>query len=117
MDRSTPIYLISEQYAEDAYGVLIPTTQKRLVYANVSSVSAAEFFEGGRNGLNPELRVIMFGPDYEGEEVVEINDARYAVYRTYQARTDIIELYLERRKGKADIPTPTPPEPDNEETP
>lgn len=117
MDRSTPIYLVKETYAEDNYGVLVPTTQKRLVYANVTSVSASEFFEGGRNGLNPELRIIMFGPDYEGEEVVEINNARYAVYRTYQARTDILELYLERRKGKADIPTPTPPEPDESETP
>ena len=113
MDRSTPIYLISEEYAEDAYGVLIPTTQKRQVYANVTSVSSAEFFEGGRNGLNPELRVIMFGPDYEGEEVVEINGARYAVYRTYQARKDTLELYLERRKGKADIE----PDPDETETP
>lgn len=113
MDRSTPINLISEEYTEDAYGVLVPTETSRQVYANVQSVSAAEFFEGGRNGLNPELRVVMFGPDYEGEEVVEYNGARYAVYRTYQARKDLIELYLERRKGKAD----TPPEPEEPEVP
>ena len=100
MDRSTPIYLVSETYAEDAYGVLIPTPQKKLVYANVSSVSSAEFFEGGRNGLNPEYRMIMFAPDYDGEEIVEYNDVQYAVYRTYQGRSDMIELYVELRKGK-----------------
>ena len=100
MDRSTPIYLVSETYTEDAYGVLIPTPEKRLVYANVSSVSSAEFFEGGRNGLNPEYRMIMFAPDYDGEEIVEYNGVQYAVYRTYQGRSDTIELYVELRKGK-----------------
>lgn len=100
MDRSTPIYLVSETYTEDAYGVLIPTPEKRLVYANVTSVSSAEFFEGGRNGLNPEYRMIMFAPDYEGEEIVEYKGVQYAVYRTYRARTDTIELYVELRKGK-----------------
>lgn len=100
MDRSTPIYLVSETYTEDKYGVLVPETTKRLCYANVTSVSASEFFEGGRNGLNPEYRMIMFGPDYQGEEIVEYNGVQYAIYRTYQARTDTIELYVELRKGK-----------------
>lgn len=101
MDRSTPIYLVAETFSEDAYGVLKPIATKRLVYANVTSVSADEWFEGGRNGLNPSLRVRMFAPDYEGEEIAEINGKAYAVYRTYHARTDIIELYLEKRKGEA----------------
>lgn len=100
MDRSTPIYLIKEEYTEDAYGVLIPTLTRRQVYANVMSVSASEFFEGGRNGLNPEYRIIMFGPDYEGEEVIEYNGVQYAVYRTYRGRTDTIELYVQLKKGK-----------------
>ena len=127
MDRSTPIYLVSEIYTEDAYGVLIPTAEKRLVYANVTSVSAAEFFEGGRNGLNPEFRMIMFAPDYQGEKVVEYNGTQYGIYRTYQGRNDMIELYTQLKKGDQYIeptpdPTPTPdpaptPEPDPEETP
>lgn len=106
MDRSTIIYLISKSYSEDTYGVLQPTTEKRLCYANVQSVSAAEFFEGGRNGLNPELRITMFGPDYEGEEILEYNGQQYAIYRTYQARVDTIELYVQKRKGAE----ATPPE-------
>ena len=101
MDRSTPIYLIKESYTEDQYGVLKPAQTKRTVYANVQSVSQSEWFEGGRNGLNPEFRFVMFGPDYQGEEIVEYNGQQYAVYRTYQARTDILELYVEKRKGKA----------------
>lgn len=99
MDRSTPIYMVSESYTADRYGVLQPTLTKRLVYANVTSVSQSEFFEGSRSGLRPEYRFIMFGPDYEGEEIVEYNGKQYSVYRAYQARTDVLELYVEARKG------------------
>lgn len=100
MDRSVPIYLVSNSYTEDAYGVLIPTPEKRRVFANVTSVSAEEWFEGGRNGLNPEFRVRMFAPDYKGEDTLEYNGEQYAIYRVYKARTDVIELYVERRKGR-----------------
>lgn len=100
MDRSTPITLIGTTYTEDQYGVLQPTQTERLVYANVRNVSASEWFEGGRNGLNPEYRFTMFAPDYQGEDEVEHNGVIYAVYRTYQQRTDIIELYCEKRKGR-----------------
>ena len=99
MDRSTPVYLIKQTYTEDAYGVLQPTTARRLVFANVTSVSLDEWAEGGRNGLNPEYRVRMFGPDYQGEEIAEINGKQYGIYRTYQGRNDVLELYVERKKG------------------
>lgn len=99
MDRSTPIYLVGQTYAADNYDVLRSTPTKRLVYANVTSVTASEYFEGARNGLNPEIRLVMFGPDYEGEEIAEVNGVEYAIYRTYIPRTDIIELYLSKRKG------------------
>lgn len=114
MDRSTPINLISETYSPDAYGVLQPTKTKRTVYANVQSVSASEWFEGGRNGLNPEYRFTMFSPDYEGEKVVEYNGVLYGIYRTYQPRTDIIELYAQLKKGdQYTDPEPTPAEPED----
>lgn len=99
MDRSTPIVLIAQEYSKDQYGVLKPTQTRRQVFASVNSVTATEFFEGGRNGLNPELRFTMFAPDYNGEDIVEYNGNMYAVYRTYLARTDILELYTERREG------------------
>ena len=71
----------------------------RQVFCQVDSVSREEFFEAGRNGLNPEYRFTMFAPDYQGEEVVEYNGLRYGIYRTYQPRTDIIELYVQRKGG------------------
>lgn len=102
MDRSKPIYLVSETYTKNQYGVLIPTITKRKIFANVTSVTATEWFEGGRNGLNPELRMRVFAPEYHGEEVVQFNGKYYAIYRTYMARDDVMELYVERKNGEAE---------------
>ena len=99
MDRSSVIYLIDEEFEVDEMGVQTPEESMRKVYANVTSVSGSEWFEGGRNGLNPDLKFRIFKYDYAGEEIIEYNSNRYAVYRTYEARNDILELYVERKKG------------------
>ncbi len=99
MDRSTPINLISVTWQADQYGVRQPTETTKKIYANVKSVTRAEFFDGGRNGLNPELVLTVFFGDYSGEKIAEVNGIRYTVYRTYQLRNDTVELYVERRTG------------------
>ena len=99
MDRSAVAYLIAETFQKDAYGVLQPTTTRKKIYCDVSSVSMSEWFEGGRNGLNPELRLTMFSGDYNGEKLIEYNGTEYSIYRTYLARNNSIELYVERRGG------------------
>ena len=78
------------------------TIVRRPVYAQISSVTASEFFAGGQNGFQPEYRLTMFGPDYEGEDLVEIGEKIYSIYRVYQARNDKVELYVEQRRGNAE---------------
>lgn len=103
MDRSTPITLIRKAYTSDSIGQMIPIETTAEVYADIKSVSRAEFFAAGEKGLNPELVATMFAPDYSGEDTCEIENngvkVRYSVYRTYLARNDSIELYLEKRVG------------------
>ena len=99
MDRSDVIDLINQRMVKDEYGVWSSEETKRTVFAKVRSVSASEFFDGGRNGLNPEYQFTMFGPDYQGERVVEYNSERFGVYRTYKTRNDMVELYVERKGG------------------
>lgn len=99
MDRSDIITLYADTVTYDDYGVAVKTRTSRDVYCKVDSVTRAEFFEAGRSGLNPEYRITMFFGDYEGETIVGYNGRNYSVYRTYQAKTDIIELYVERRAG------------------
>lgn len=99
MDRSDVITLITETKTQDANGVWKAATTSRTVFCQVDSVTRSEFFEAGRNGLNPEYRFRMFSGDYEGERTVEYKGLKYGVYRTYKARTDTIELYVERKGG------------------
>jgi len=101
MDRSVVIYLVGETYEQNDYGVMIPTITKTQVFADVTSVTSTEWFEGGRNGLNPEYRMRIFAPEYNGEKIIEYNGIQYTIYRTYTARNDILELYVQRKMGNA----------------
>lgn len=92
------IELVSTTMEQNTYGVWVKTETSRQVFCRVSSVSQTEFFEGGRNGLNPEWRFSMFAADYEDEETVIYNEKRYGIYRTYR-NGDWIELYAERKGG------------------
>lgn len=102
MDRSSIAYLVSKEWVQDEYGVQHETTTEREIYVQVDSVTYSEFFEGGRNGLNPELRFTAFRFDYMDEDEIRYNGNYYRIYRTYFGRNDTIELYVERRKGYAD---------------
>lgn len=99
MDRSRVLILVSQKYEPDALGQQIATEIKRQVFCDVSSVSASEWFAAAQEGLKPEYRCTMFAPDYQGEEIVELDGKRYGVYRTYRGKNETIELYLERKAG------------------
>lgn len=97
--KSAVAYLVSESYTQNEYGVFEKTTTKKRVFVDVSSVSSNEWFEGGRNGLNPQYRFKMFQFDYLGEKVIEYDSVQYTIYRTYNRSVDEIELYAELKKG------------------
>lgn len=99
VDRSKVITLISQTKTQDENGVWRTTETPRTVFCSVNSVTRDEFFEGGRNGLNPSYQITMFRYDYNGESIVKYEGQRYGVYRTYFGRDDTIELYVERKGG------------------
>ena len=99
MDRSDVITLVKEVKTQDANGVWRMTETERDVFCQVNSITRAEFFDAGRNGLNPEYSFTMFFGDYDGERTVKYKGNTYGVYRTYHGRTDTLELYVERKGG------------------
>lgn len=101
MNAPRMITLLTETYSQDAYGVMTKTTSGRSVIADVQSVTGSEWFEGGRNGLNPEYRMRVRFSEYKGEEMLVYNGIIYTIYRTYMDN-DIIELYVEKKKGSAE---------------
>lgn len=99
MDRSDVITLVTVTRTQDEYGIWQPTEKTKEVYCQVDSVTQSEFYEGGRNGLNPEFRFTLFFGDYSNEPIVIYKNKRYSVYRTYLRRNDQLELYVERKGG------------------
>lgn len=99
MDRSNVIKLISETYTQDSIGQYTSIETKKQVYCDVRSVSRSEWFEAGRAGLQPSFVFVIFAPDYDGEKIVEFEGCRYGIYRTYVAKNEQIELYVEEKGG------------------
>ena len=99
MNRSDVITLITETYENNEYGVPVPKVTETDVYCQVDSATRSEVYEGGRNGLNPEYRFTMFGPDYNDQKTVIYKGRAYGIYRTFIGRDDTIELYVERKGG------------------
>jgi len=99
MDRSTVFYLVKDTFAADSIGQMVPVQTQRRVYGRIGSVTRQEWAAAGELGVKPELTLTMFGPDYQGEKTVLLNGNYYGIYRTYQATTDDLELYLEWKVG------------------
>ena len=100
MDRSDIVRLVKYDYITNEYGVREKAEiTSRRVFCHVDSVTGSEFFQGGANGIRPEFRITMFKYDYENEEVLEYKETLYQIYRTYNSKNDMIELYVEKRKG------------------
>ena len=93
------IELITVTRTKDQNGIDRKKEESKTVYGYADSVTAAEFFEGGRNGLNPEIRVTMTVLDYSGQTILERGGERFGVYRTYRPNNGTVELYAERKGG------------------
>ena len=106
MAISDAAYLYLEQYEQDSQGVTQTTGTERKVFVKVESVTGREWFEGGRNGLNPQYRFTMFMGDYWGEKVIKYRGTKYTIYRIYNKSNDEVELYAELRKGNVNITEP-----------
>lgn len=92
--------LLASSRTQDSLGVWRETLTEREVFCKVYSVNRTEFYNAGRNGLNPQFRFTVFHGDYAGETLCKYKDESYSVYRTYiDPKTDYIELYVERKGG------------------
>lgn len=97
MDKSKVLTLIAIEYSVDAIGQQVPVETARNVFCNVVSVTRDEWYQGGKAGLNPQFRATMFSYDYNGETICELEGVRYSIYRTFLAKGESIELYLEKK--------------------
>ena len=99
VERSDVIDLISTVLILDDYGVQQKIEISTSVYAQIKSASQSEFFNGGRNGLNPQLVFVIREEEFEDQETAMYSNKRYSIYRTFVRNDGYVELYSEYRKG------------------
>lgn len=89
------ITLLSYKETQDEIGNWVKTPVKTQAFCSVSSVARAEFFDAGRNGMKPNCVATMRRCDYDGQTEAVLNGKSLHIYRTYENKPDMIELYLE----------------------
>lgn len=100
MDSNARIKLIKEEITRGNFGQEIIEETSTEVYANINSITRAEWTAAGQSGINAEFRVDVYSFEYHGERVVELDGMRYGVYRAYpRVNKDITELYLHTVAG------------------
>lgn len=108
-----PVDLVAVVTEKDDLNQIVEKTRTTsTVFAEISSVSQTEFFNGGRLGLQPSLKAVIYDFEYNDEPIVGWNGKLYSVYRTFYVNgADRVELYLEERGGTKDEPDPDDPTP------
>lgn len=99
---SDRITLIAETLILDGIGNTVSGNPVETeVWADVRSISRAEFAVIGAAGLKPSLMAVVHACDYGGQTRLRWEGLLLEVYRTYR-RGDAIELYATEKRGKAD---------------
>ena len=104
MDRSCVISLINVTYTTDEIGQQVPVETARQVYCDLRSITRSEWSAAGQLGLNPALVAVLFAPDYEGEEIVEISISGIseALYLTDEALQQLYGYNVSLLRAGAD---------------
>lgn len=84
-------------------------TPKRDVFAEFTSAQQSEFFQASAAGLAADGTVLVWAFEYHGENVLQFDGQRFAIYRTYlPPGAKKIELHYGHQVGPNTVPGVTP---------
>lgn len=91
------ISLLTVTNTTNSIGDPIESTAKKDVFAMVRSIGMKEKYEALAIGLHPELTFVLADYyDYDNQEFIEYETARYRVLRTYRKATNELEIVVTR---------------------
>lgn len=93
------INLISTTTTKDADGFPVTTETSRTVYADKKSIRQSEFYQAAAQNIKLELMFDMRSVDYNGETLLDYDERRYKIIRTYDKDGEITELICSRLEG------------------
>ncbi len=94
-------YLIKQSYEKDEIGqIKKKKEEKREIFITILSITRNEFYKAGSSGITPDYVLKTAAVNYAGEQEIELDDVRYAIYRVYNPPdSDDIELYIHKKAG------------------
>lgn len=93
------INLISTTTTKDADGFPVTVESSRMVYADKKSIRQSEFYQAAAQNIKLELMFDMRSVDYNGETLLDYDERRYKIIRTYDKDGEITELICSRLEG------------------
>lgn len=93
------VTLWTETAAKDAVGQVTTTRTPATVRAIRRSITSREFFAAEQAGIRADFVLDIFAGDYAGQTHLTIDGSEYSVYRIYQPRRDLVELYCGEKVG------------------
>ncbi len=93
--------LIRYSYEKDKIGQIKKKTEtKTEIFITILSITRNEFYKAGSSGITPDYVLKTASINYTGEQEIEIDGVRYAIYRVYNPPdSDDIELYVHKKAG------------------
>lgn len=88
--------LIKQTFTEDEIGNQVPVEQEIPILCGLKSVARSEFYSAATAGLKPEAVFVLHAYEYEGQQKVVFEGARYKVIRTYAVSFEELELTCEK---------------------
>lgn len=95
---SDEITLISQKQPEERINEggfeNVAQESARTVFCNKKKVGYNEYFKSQQTDKVVEMKCEVHRVDYEGEDIVELDNRRFFVLKTYDISEDVIELTL-----------------------
>ena len=79
---------------------IVTDKSTREIFAEIRSVTRAEYYQAGAQGMTVEGSALVWAFEYHGENILELAGIRYAVIRTYRdPASKKLEIYYGQEAG------------------
>ena len=91
--------LISVTTTRDDLGQFIRNEIPYMVFCSKQSIVRSEYNQAGQLGLKPDSMFLIDADSYGDEKLLDFENKRYSIYKTFQRSDGFIELYCEVKSG------------------
>lgn len=97
--RTEELTLIKKTFESDSIGNQVEKTEESIVFCEVKSISRTEFYQAAQSGMKPLAAFIIYGFEYDNQEIVKHNNIEYKIIKTYKINENDLELTCEKVIG------------------